>query len=101
MVEDLLTGELLEDDLQLTTAQLCRSCHLSAEQLFELIEQGIVEPQGREVAQWRFQGTSVYRIRCAVQLQRDLGVNWAGAALALELLDELRVLRSRLRRFED
>jgi chaperone modulatory protein CbpM len=34
-------------------------------------------------------------------LRRDLGVNWAGAALALDLLDELQELRARLRRFED
>jgi chaperone modulatory protein CbpM len=44
---------------------------------------------------------SVRRVRCALELKRDLGVNWAGAALALELLDELNSLRARLRRFED
>jgi chaperone modulatory protein CbpM len=33
-------------------------------------------------------------------MQRDLGINTPGAALALDLLDELEQLRSRLRRFE-
>lgn len=96
----LLSGEVLEEELELTLADLCRACRLHAEEVAELVEQGIVEPAGRDVADWRFRGTSVYRVRCAVHLRRDLGVNWAGAALALELLDELHVLRTRLRRFE-
>lgn len=96
----LLSGDVLEEDMELTLAELCRACRLHAEQVVELVEEGIVEPAGRDVAQWRFRGTSVSRIRCAVHLRRDLGVNWAGAALALELLDELQMLRARVRRFE-
>jgi chaperone modulatory protein CbpM len=37
-------------------------------------------------------------VRCALRLERDLGVNLAGAALALDLLDELNRLRARQRR---
>ena len=96
----LLSGDVLEEEVELTLADLCRACRLPAEQVFELVEEGIVEPLGRDVSQWRFQGVSVRRVCCAVQLRRDLGVNWAGAALALELLDELHMLRARLRRFE-
>jgi chaperone modulatory protein CbpM len=33
-----------------------------------------------------------------VHLQRDLGLNLAGAALALELLDQIENLRAQLRR---
>jgi chaperone modulatory protein CbpM len=33
----------------------------------------------------------------ASRLQRDLGVNLAGAALALELLQEIEALRARLK----
>lgn len=97
----LLTGEVLEDDLELTLSDLCRVCRVPAEQVFELVEEGIVEPVGRDVACWRFHGTSVRRIRCALHLRRDLGVNWAGAALAMQLLDELCMLRARLSRFEE
>lgn len=97
----LLTGEVLEDELELTLSDLCRVCRLPAEQVFELVEEGIVEPLGRDAASWRFHGASVRRIRCALHLRRDLGVNWAGAALAMELLDEVCVLRTRLSRFEE
>lgn len=96
----LLTGNILEEDTELTLAQLCRACRLPAEQVLVLVEEGIIEPQGREPAQWRFRGISVRRVHCALRLQRDLGVNAAGAALALDLLEELELLRARLRRFE-
>lgn len=96
----LLSGEVLEEERDLTLNDLCRACHLPAEQVFELVEEGIVEPVGHDASRWRFRGTSIRRIRCAVHLRRDLGVNWAGAALALELLDELYTLRTRLNRFE-
>ena len=33
----------------------------------------------------------------AERLQRDLGVNFAGAALALDLMDELELLRTKIR----
>jgi len=97
----LLSGDVLEEGMELSLAELCRACRLSAEQVFELVEEGIVEPLGASASHWRFRGASVYRVRCAVQLRRDLGVNWAGAALALDLLDELRVLRARVRRLEE
>jgi chaperone modulatory protein CbpM len=40
----------------------------------------------------------VRRVRLVVRLQRDLGVNLAGAALVLELMSELELLRARDRR---
>jgi chaperone modulatory protein CbpM len=49
-----------------------------------------------EPHRWRFSGTHLRRATVALRLQRDLGVNLAGAALALELLDELDTLRARL-----
>ena len=84
----------------MTLAELCRVCDVSAEQVFELVEYGVVEPQGRQPVRWRFRGVSVKRIRRARRLEQDLGVNLAGVALALDLLEELEQLRMRLRRFE-
>ncbi len=96
----LLTGELFEDDAELTLGELCRLCRLPAERVIELVEEGVIEPIGREPASWHFRAVSVRRVRCAQRLEQDLGVNAAGAALALDLLDELRALRARLARFE-
>ena len=43
--------------------------------------------------QWQFSANSVLRIHTVTRLQQDLGVNLAGAVLALELLDEVKTLR--------
>ena len=96
----LLSGDLLEEDVELSLAQICRVCRLSAEQIVELVDQGVIEPSGRDPANWRFQGISLRRVRFTQHLRKDLGVNAPGAVLALDLLDELEQLRSRLRRFE-
>lgn len=91
-----------DGDIELTLAELCRACQVTAEQLLELVAEGIVEPLGREPeSHWRFTASSVWRVRSAMNLARDLGVNWAGAALALDLIEELRNARSRLRRYDD
>ena len=96
----LLSGEVMEEEVELTLAELCQACRMPAEQVFDLVDEGVVEPVGRDQSSWRFRGISVRRVRCVQRLERDLGVNVAGAALALELLEELERLRNRLHRLE-
>jgi len=92
-----LSGQLLDDEIQLTLAELCQACRMNAETVLDMVEYGIVEPLGsRPGEEWRFTGVSVQRVRSAQRLQADLGVNIAGAALAIDLLEELEVLRARL-----
>jgi chaperone modulatory protein CbpM len=95
----LLTGNVLDEDVELSLAELCRICQVPAERVHELVDEGIVDPLGRDQRRWRFRGVSVRRVRCALRLEHDLGVNFAGAALALDLLEELEALRARLHRY--
>jgi chaperone modulatory protein CbpM len=95
-----LVGTILEEEVVLSLAEVCRASRLSAERVIEMAEEGIVEPVGRSPESWRFRGASLRRIRCAQRLQEDLGVNTAGIALVLDLMDELERLRARLGRFE-
>lgn len=92
-----LVGIILDEQAQLTLAELTRACAVHAELIIELVEEGVLAPVGREPHRWRFTGAHMRRARMALRLQRDLGVNLAGAALALQLLDELEALRTRLR----
>lgn len=92
---EVLTGVVVSDDDTLSLAELCRRCSLPAEHVISLVEYGIVEPIESRVThiRWEFTGNSVLRVQTALRLQRDLDVNLAGAALALELLDEIKQLR--------
>lgn len=88
---------ILEEQTQLTLDDLCRACTVPTEQIIELVNVGVLDPLGREPTCWRFNGISLSRARVALRLQRDIGIDLIGAALALELLEEIELLRTRLR----
>ena len=92
-----LSGDLLEQDLEFTVDELCRSCKLEPDHVVEFVQEGVLEAHGRDQKTWRFKISSIRRVRTALRLQRDLGINLAGAALALELLERIARLESRLR----
>jgi chaperone modulatory protein CbpM len=96
----LLSGSILEEETDLTLDELCRVCHVHTSLVIELVEEGVLEPRGKEPSSWVFTGISIKRTRAVLRLQSDLGVNLPGAALALQLLDELEQLRTRLRIIE-
>jgi len=96
-----ISGELLEEAAELSLAQLCSACELSEQEIFELVEEGVIDPLGGKPSSWRFQAVSLRRIRISRNLQQELGVNAPGAALALDLLEELEELRARLNRLEN
>jgi chaperone modulatory protein CbpM len=87
----------LEEEMALTLEELSRSSGARVEWLVELVQEGALEPEGAAPSDWRFAGTSLRRARVAWHLTRDLQLNTAGAALALELLDEIHALRLKLR----
>ena len=92
---DTFSGVIIDDSHHFSLADICQSCHLPAEQVLRMVDQGILEPINLRstVTRWQFHGNSLMRVRTVVRLQQDLGVNLAGAALALELLDEIKSLR--------
>lgn len=93
-------AQIVEEDIELSLGELSRACGLTADRVLELVEHGVIEPRGHKLQEWSFEGIALRRARSAVRLQRDLGVNLAGAALALDLLDEIDRLRMRLQHFD-
>lgn len=95
-----VTGVVVDHEHPLSIAELSRACCMHAEWVMELVDAGILEPHyppGRsERARLQFSGSSLRRALVVRRLQRDLGVNLAGAALALDLMDEMDTLRARL-----
>ena len=94
---EIMTGTLIDDDKLFTLADLCRACDVHAEIITDMIAYGIIEPRGEVAARWQFPGSCLSRVTTVVRLQRDLEVNLAGAALALDLIEEVRELRRQLK----
>ncbi|MCF6234839.1 MAG: chaperone modulator CbpM [Gammaproteobacteria bacterium] len=97
----LFSGNIVEEELEFTLVELSHACAVNAEWLIMLVEEGVLEPQQQTKSEWRFSGPTLKRIRTVQHLQRDLGVNLAGAALALDLLGEVDRLRARLAVLEE
>ena len=89
----ILVGQVLDDNHMVTLDDLCRSCLVETETITLLVAEGILDPLGEDIDHWRFSVGSLRRVKTVIHLQRDLGVNIAGAALALELLDQIAELK--------
>jgi len=96
-VPQALSGQILDEETEVTLIEICRSCDVPGELVEAMVEQGILEPSGRRGSHWCFPSSSLRRTRVTLHLQRDLGVNLAGAALALDLLERIDELKARLR----
>ena len=95
------TSYLMEDITELTLSDLCRACAAQTDIIIELVSEGVIDTfdpaPNQPPEQWRFTGLHLHRAKVAMRLHRDLGVNFAGAALALELMDEVQALKAKLR----
>lgn len=95
-MSDELNGVLLEEEIEFTLSDLSRACCVNAEWILLLVDEGILEPvAGGDLVDWRFSGASLQRVRMTQRLQHDLGINIAGAALVLDLLNEIESLRAK------
>lgn len=81
----------VETNPQLTLDNLCEACQVSEEFINELIEYGIIESNVPP-----FTADHLRRVRTIKRLQEDLEVNLPGAAVVLDLMDEIDHLRTRL-----
>lgn len=85
----------------LDLGELCRFCSVESHWIIELVELGVLEPKGERAEEWQFHGINIVRARKARRLNRDLGINAAGVAMVLDLLDERDRLLRRLSRHEN
>lgn len=91
------SGTIQELQTALTLDEVSRTCAVQTGFIIELIEEGVIAPiAGHEPDSWRFTGLQLRHVTVASRLQRDLGINLAGAALVLQLLDEIETLRAQM-----
>jgi len=91
-----LQGSILDDSVELTLQDLSRMCAVEESLIVEFVEEGVLSAV-RVSQQLHFSGGALRRARLAVRLRRDLEINLAGVALALDLMEELEQLRRELR----
>lgn len=101
MPQTLLKGVLLDESYELSFQELCDACAGTEEWIVQLVEEGALEPLNftesvQQATQWRFTAISLQKVRTAQRLQRDLQINPAGVALALELLEQIDQLQTQL-----
>ena len=93
--EPALTGTIVDESATLSIKDLSRICNVEERHIVEFVEEGVLSVV--EVrSEWHFTGDALRRARLAVRLERDLELNLAGVALALDLLEELQQLRREL-----
>jgi chaperone modulatory protein CbpM len=95
-----VTAVILDEDATFSLAELCTAASVTAEDLIAMVEEGILDPLGSAPPNRRFPASHLRRVLVTLRLQRDLHVNLAGVALALDLLEEVRRLRNHIRAVE-
>ncbi len=88
-----LTGTVLDEDMRCNLGDLCRLCGVPADNILEMIDEGMLCPQGNTPKEWRFTALEIRRVQTTIRLKQDLRINLPGCALALQLLEELEELR--------
>jgi DNA-binding transcriptional MerR regulator len=79
---------------------LARETGLHPELVRRLVRLGMIEPAGGTAQAPLFRPDTASRLALVLRLRRDLGLNYAGAVLAGELLARIDQLEERLRRYE-
>jgi chaperone modulatory protein CbpM len=95
-----LAGAIFEETALLTVKDLSRMCAVDERHIVEFVEEGVLSVVEIDTVEWHFTGAAVRRARLALRLERDLEINLAGVALALELMEELQTLRRKLKATE-
>ena len=98
MVADIFTGILVGEQGALSIEEMVEACGAEVAWVVELVQVGVLSPEGRDEAAWRFGALDLLRARRLARLARDFEASTEAAAVILDLLDEIARLRARLRR---
>jgi chaperone modulatory protein CbpM len=93
----MVPSEIIEESTMCGFDELCLACNVDPDWVAGLVEHGVIEAVGQARSDWEFTTLSIVRVAKAKRLERDLGLNLPGIALALDLLDQLDEIRSHLR----
>ena len=96
MDADIFTGILVSERGALSLEELVEACGAEVGWIVELVEVGVLSPEGPDETAWRFGALDLLRARRLARLERDFGASAEAAAVILDLLDEIERLRASL-----
>ena len=86
---------MANDNIIYTTNAVCYSYKLDQETINEMVSWGIANPAGNTPENWLFTHDDFERIGRASRFRNELEINIPGAALALQLLEDIQNLRNK------
>lgn len=90
----------IEANPELTLEELCVACGITPDFIHDLVEYGVLEIQETSLEAERFTPVHLRRIRTIVHLQNDLEVNLPGAALVIDLMEQIETMRMKIEMLE-
>ena len=97
--DDVLSAQVLGEDDWLRLDEICARLCVERQWIVELVDLGALDPRGGfEPSAWVFPRRQLPRMLAMTRLATDLGVNLAGAAIIVELVEERRRLLAQLSR---
>jgi chaperone modulatory protein CbpM len=99
-LDQIIEGQMLDDTAWFAIGEFCDFLRVERHWVVELVDAGVLEPRGAGPDAWCFPASALTRARATIRLVNDLGVNLAGAAVILDLIDERARLERRLEELE-
>lgn len=91
---------ILLEDAMLSLDELARSCQVSREWVIERVQWGLLQNEDlshTDPASWLFNSRSLMRVRRIIAVERDFEGNPELAGLVADMIEEIEVLRARLK----
>jgi chaperone modulatory protein CbpM len=88
----------LDEQHEITFNELAELSGLSPEELYQLVDSGVLIPINPEAAIWHFNSHYVVSIRSLCRLKQDFELESNSLALMLAFLERIRILEHQLNR---
>jgi chaperone modulatory protein CbpM len=99
-IDRVFEGQMIDETTWFELGDFCTQLSVERSWVAELVDAGVLEPRGPDPAAWAFPASALTRARATVRLTQDLGVNLAGVAVILDLVEERRRLMRRVEELE-
>jgi chaperone modulatory protein CbpM len=96
----IVSSVMIETNPELSLEELCDACGISPEFIKELIDYGILDVNDISLENYRFTPVHLRKIRTIVHLHHDLEVNLPGAAIVIDLMEQMEDMRVKIEMLE-